>query len=100
MSEEINVAEKREEIIGMWNALLKIVDRTIKGLEDSRKSPSASMIKELTAFMKASGEILAELDKFKREDKLKANYEKALSIDDGMPAPFPVEDSVTEPLDV
>ena len=97
-TKEINVREKRAELLALWERMFRLCEAQVGKMEQGETDLSASMLKELNAFMKQSATTLVELEKAQKED-LERELQESLSgeadeteeaaEDDSWAMPFP-----------
>lgn len=91
---DIDVREKREELLKLWQRMFRICETTVGQIERGEAELKASMLKELNAFLKTSAATLVELEKAQEADKqkdlqeaLEAPVEDVDDIGDALPFP-------------
>lgn len=72
---KIDPREKRAELLSLWERMFKLCEAQVSKMEDGTLDLSASMLKELNAFMKQSAVTLVELEKAQEADEAKALIE-------------------------
>lgn len=103
---EINVREKRAELLALWERMFRLCEAQVTKMEQGEIDLTASMLKELNAFMKQSAVTLVELEKAQEADAAKATMEYADESpsepegdadEDGWDMPFPTAGATQEP---
>jgi hypothetical protein len=79
ISKKINPREKREELLALWERMFKLCEAQVTKMEAGTLDLTASMLKELNAFMKQSAVTLVELEKAQEADEAKSLMEAAES---------------------